>query len=98
MTSPVTIEGTVFEAGDSLNDAGGQTDAYNRAVSPTLLEDDLVLDRSLRPKMLGDYIGQTKVKESLATSASGTFHVFLPETVVTSEALLVMFMPSIDLA
>ena len=66
MTSPVTIEGTVFEAGDSLNDAGGQTDAYNRAVSPTLLEDDLVLDRSLRPKMLGDYIGQTKVKESLA--------------------------------
>lgn len=29
-------------------------------------EDDLALDRSLRPKKLCDYLGQTKVKESLA--------------------------------
>ena len=31
-----------------------------------LTEDDLALDRSLRPKKLADYLGQTKVKESLA--------------------------------
>ena len=36
-----------------------------RAVAPTLTEDDLELDFSLRPKRLDDYLGQTKVKESL---------------------------------
>ena len=35
-------------------------------MAPTLTEDDLALDRSLRPKRLCDYLGQTKVKESLA--------------------------------
>ena len=63
MASQVTIEGTVFESGDGF---GLESDAYNRAVSATLQEDDLALDRSLRPKMLADYIGQTKIKESLA--------------------------------
>ncbi|MCL2137239.1 MAG: Holliday junction branch migration DNA helicase RuvB [Coriobacteriia bacterium] len=33
---------------------------------PELTEDDLGLDRSLRPKKLDDYIGQTKVKENLS--------------------------------
>ena len=37
-----------------------------RAVAPELTEDDLVLDRSLRPKKLVDYLGQTRVKDSLA--------------------------------
>ena len=36
-----------------------------RAVAPTFTEDDLELDFSLRPKRLDDYLGQTKVKESL---------------------------------
>ena len=35
-------------------------------MAPNLQEDDLALDRSLRPKKLCDYLGQTKVKESLA--------------------------------
>ncbi len=43
---------------------GGEPPAP-RAVTPELTEDDLALDRSLRPKMLADYCGQTKVKESL---------------------------------
>ena len=34
-------------------------------MAPTLTEDDLELDFSLRPKRLDDYLGQTKVKESL---------------------------------
>ena len=37
-----------------------------RTVSVDLQEDDLAFDRSLRPKMLTDYIGQEKIKESLA--------------------------------
>ena len=45
---------------------GASTSASDRAVAPNLQEDDLALDRSLRPKKLCDYLGQTKVKESLA--------------------------------
>lgn len=57
-------------AGD-MRDAGvqgaqGAGDARRRAVTPELTEDDLVFDRSLRPKRLDDYLGQTKVKESLS--------------------------------
>ena len=37
-----------------------------RAVSAELVEDDLALDRSLRPKRLDDYLGQAKIKEALA--------------------------------
>ncbi|MDR1013770.1 MAG: Holliday junction branch migration DNA helicase RuvB [Coriobacteriales bacterium] len=37
-----------------------------RALTPELTEDDLGIDRSLRPKRLEDYIGQTRVKENLA--------------------------------
>ena len=46
--------------------AGVPQDPTQRAVSPEFTEDDLALDRSLRPKRLGDYLGQTKIKESLA--------------------------------
>lgn len=65
--SGVKIEGMVFEAAE-----GGAEGIYrspsaqDRALAPELQEDDLALDRSLRPKYLGDYLGQTKVKESLA--------------------------------
>ncbi len=34
-------------------------------VTPDLTEDDLALDRSLRPKRLGDYLGQTKIRSRL---------------------------------
>lgn len=59
----VEIEGLAFEAEDSS--FGGRAQS-GRSVTPVLTEDDLVLDRSLRPKRLCDYLGQTKVKESLA--------------------------------
>lgn len=53
---------------DDVRGAGSQGayDARRRAVAPELTEDDLVFDRSLRPKRLDDYLGQTKVKESLS--------------------------------
>lgn len=63
----VEIEGLVFEAGSDERDGfAGSSCARERSVAPELTEDDLVLDRSLRPKRLGEYLGQTKIKESLA--------------------------------
>lgn len=38
---------------------------HQRIASVELTEDDLALDRSLRPRMLEDYLGQTKIKDSL---------------------------------
>lgn len=55
------IEGLVFEA-----DQNEVVQAKQRTVSASLIEDDLALDRSLRPKTLNDYLGQSRVKESLA--------------------------------
>ncbi len=37
-----------------------------RGLTPEFTEDDLGLDRSLRPRKLEDYIGQSRVKENLA--------------------------------
>ncbi|MBP5314060.1 MAG: Holliday junction branch migration DNA helicase RuvB [Eggerthellaceae bacterium] len=42
-----------------------QNNSAKRTVAAELTEDDLALDRSLRPKLLSDYMGQTRVKESL---------------------------------
>jgi len=60
------IEGLIFDATAAKPDAPSHDDPLSRAVSPRLSEDDLALDRSLRPKRLSDYLGQTKIKESLA--------------------------------
>ena len=68
MAFDLDIEGMVFEAARDSAGAQGSASApgRERAVAPTLTEDDLELDFSLRPKRLDDYLGQTKVKESLA--------------------------------
>ena len=65
MADGVQIEGMVFEAATAMQ-SGASPSTSDRAVAPNLQEDDLALDRSLRPKKLCDYLGQTKVKESLA--------------------------------
>ncbi len=46
--------------------AQGAQSADARAVSASLQEDDLVLDRSLRPKHLNEYLGQQKLKDALS--------------------------------
>ena len=60
----------VFEASSGGSAAGGagfvQQTPRERVVSSDLTEDDLALDRSLRPKYLDDYLGQTRVKDSLS--------------------------------
>lgn len=74
MANGVEIEGLMFEAGGLGVDAaagsgsrGFVSDAASpRVLAPELTEDDLALDRSLRPKRLADYCGQAKVKESLS--------------------------------
>ncbi|NGM17534.1 Holliday junction branch migration DNA helicase RuvB [Xiamenia xianingshaonis] len=53
----------VYEAG-ARADRLGRPDR-ERAVDPNLVEDDLALDRSLRPKRLHEYLGQERIKESL---------------------------------
>lgn len=49
----------------SAAEADGAISA-SRTVTPDFTEDDLALDRSLRPKLLVDYAGQEKVKDSLS--------------------------------
>ena len=68
MAAGVHIEGMIFDA--SQSDAGAErgaqpVDPASRMASVELTEDDLALDRSLRPKFLNDYLGQTKIKDSL---------------------------------
>lgn len=72
LASLVEIEGLVFDAGTAGNEANPKTAANNTgqsqvcSVAVELQEEDLGLDRSLRPKHLSDYLGQSKIKESLA--------------------------------
>ena len=60
MSDNVEIEGLIFEAGEE------EPSGTERTVSTGLIEEDLAFDRSLRPKYLSDYLGQAKIKESLA--------------------------------
>ena len=70
MAEGIQIEGMVFEAPSGGSAPGGagftQQTPRERVVSSDLTEDDLALDRSLRPKYLDDYLGQTLVKDSLS--------------------------------
>lgn len=70
----VHIEGMVFDASQTPSGSGqnvhhgpgpGSTDPKSRMTSTNLIEDDLALDRSLRPQMLDDYIGQERTKDAL---------------------------------
>ncbi len=65
MAFDLDIEGMVFDAARDGGASAHGVDGRSRAVAPTFTEDDLELDFSLRPKRLEDYLGQTKVKESL---------------------------------
>lgn len=59
-----------FEIENLLYEADSE-EAYHpreRTTSVELVEDDLTLDRSLRPRLLSDYLGQEKIKESLRIS------------------------------
>ncbi|MDR1713967.1 MAG: Holliday junction branch migration DNA helicase RuvB [Coriobacteriales bacterium] len=55
-----------WEASNPPAPPAAASEAAPRALTPELTEDDLGLDRSLRPRKLADYIGQTRVKENLS--------------------------------
>lgn len=61
MSEPVEIEGMVFEA-----DQGDGSGAGLRTMSPSETAEDVAIDASLRPRLLCDYIGQERIKESLS--------------------------------
>jgi len=71
MEHAVPIDGMVFDAAAQAgashqSDAdASQADPSQRIASVSLTEDDLALDRNLRPQLLDDYLGQTKIKETL---------------------------------
>lgn len=63
--SDIEIEGLVFDASQTASEGVGEADPRARMASVELTEDDLALDRNLRPQKLDDYLGQSKIKESL---------------------------------
>lgn len=73
MADEFEIESLVYDAAvhqrdesSSMNTVSSERTASERMCSTSLLEDDLALDRSLRPQNLEEYLGQTKIKESLS--------------------------------
>ena len=60
MQEEIKIEGMMYEAS-----ATPTAEKHAHSLTGELTEDDLSIDRSLRPKYLSDYLGQSKVKESL---------------------------------
>ncbi len=65
MAFDLDIEGIGYVADGGASSGRATAEGRERAVAPTFTEDDLDLDFSLRPKRLDDYLGQSKVKESL---------------------------------
>ena len=65
MAFDLDIEGIGYVAEGGASSGRATAEGRERAVAPTFTEDDLELDFSLRPRRLGDYLGQSKVKESL---------------------------------
>ena len=65
MAFDLDIEGIGYVAEGGASSGRATAEGRERAVAPTFTEDDLELDFSLRPKRLDDYLGQSKVKESL---------------------------------
>ncbi|MGI6221696.1 MAG: Holliday junction branch migration DNA helicase RuvB [Coriobacteriales bacterium] len=57
--------GSVLWEADGASSPQPEETFGHRAVDPTLTEEDLGIDRSLRPKMLDEYIGQKRVKDNL---------------------------------
>lgn len=55
-----------WEAPDAKERVDTHIASDERMVDPELLEEDLSFDRSLRPKYLADYLGQTRIKDNLS--------------------------------
>ncbi len=58
-------DSVLWEADDASSRVESQNISNTRAMDPALSDEDLGIDRSLRPKRLEEYIGQSRVKENL---------------------------------
>ena len=63
--SDIGGDSVLWEADDATSRVDAQAGYGGRAMDPGLSVEDLGIDRSLRPKMLDEYIGQPRVKENL---------------------------------
>ena len=60
----IGADSVLWEAGDASG-FSEPAEPYGRAMDPELSVEDLGIDRSLRPKMLDEYLGQSRVKDNL---------------------------------
>ncbi len=54
-----------WESDNAASNVAALNNGSSRAMDPALSDEDLGIDRSLRPKKLDEYIGQTRIKENL---------------------------------
>ena len=70
MAASVELDGMIFNnenaMGDERHESSQKQPGHERNLDATLQEDDLALDKNLRPQHLSEYLGQEKIKESLA--------------------------------
>lgn len=70
MAASVELDGMIFNnenaMGDERHESSQKQPVHERNLDATLQEDDLALDKNLRPQHLSEYLGQEKIKESLA--------------------------------
>ena len=70
MAASVELDGMIFNnenaMGGERHESSQKQPVHERNLDATLQEDDLALDKNLRPQHLSEYLGQEKIKESLA--------------------------------
>ena len=59
------LEGLMFESKGGSNHIGNDCLPRKRALDADYDEEDSIIDKSLRPKFLKDYLGQQRIKDSL---------------------------------
>ena len=68
MAVPTTVRGNIRRVATAKNNPNLKFNNPERLVSAAPVEDDSSFELKLRPQRLGEFIGQTKVKENLAVA------------------------------
>ncbi len=76
MSQKYEIESVLFDSSSKADSSSFESASSpkTRNCSVELQEEDLVLDRSLRPTCLDEYLGQTKIKDSLSILIQAAKH------------------------
>ena len=66
MAASVELDGMIFNnenaMGDERHESSQKQPVHERNLDATLQEDDLALDKNLRPQHLSEYLGREKIK------------------------------------